>query len=414
MDDFDKLREKIIGFGEKSFKKSYYPALQKKLKELENALEQANEASRLKEELIAIMSHELRTPLTGILGFSQMLSMDKNLPPKYKKKAEYIYKSSARLNDLLSNLLELSVIQAGKEIRTENEYFNIKTLIEDIFLLLKIKLDETSNTYEVNIDSIDKMYSDPLRLQQILYNIIGNAIKFTTNGRISVNISTREQNYFFEISDTGIGIDKEFHKLIFDVFKQIDSSPISRKYQGVGLGLSVCKSLVNVLGGEIWVESSPGKGSSFYFTIPVKEKAKPEEKAYKESAKQLENSNEKNISLLFAEDDVICYGLIETILKTGRINEFKGFYDGDALLKYYKENRNVNVIVLDIQMPVLNGIECLKKIRGLDNGIPVIALSAFSMEKDREKLLSLGFNDFIGKPIKPSELIDKICKITNY
>ncbi len=234
--------------------------------DLENALLKAEEVNVLKSEFLAMMSHELRTPLSGMLGFSDLLSKDASLTKKQKAHVEFINKSGKRLLNVLSDLLEISVIEAGKVI-VEISEFDIELVIDDIYILLTEKFKESNIEFIKDISVEKQIRSDQSRIRQILFNLIGNAVKFTEIGSVKVRVRDDEKNYIFTVEDTGIGIDDEQIKFIFDMFKQVEGA-FNRKYQGTGLGLAICKRLVEALNGNIWVRSNLNHGSRFYFTIP--------------------------------------------------------------------------------------------------------------------------------------------------
>jgi PAS domain S-box-containing protein len=386
--------------------------------ELENALLKANEANKMKQELLALMSHELRTPLAGIIGFADLLkkeieesSLPDDLSSSYINKLKFVLKSSMRLNEVLTNLLELSSAVAGREIIINIEKLNIREMLNDISILLEGRFKEQNNNFYYNINTDDFIYSDPLRIQQILLNLIGNATKFTESGNVSVRVYQKDNFYHFEIKDTGIGIDKKNQENIFDLFKQIDSS-ISRKYQGVGIGLSVCKRFVEALGGHISVESETEKGSTFYFSVPAREPLQTEiTLADKKDTKDNVIKKSDSIKILFAEDDEINHKFLKGFFKKINIDSAKGFFNGKDLLEEYKTDNDCSLIILDIQMPLMDGIQCLKEIRKINTDIPVFALTAFSMKSDKDKYLKEGFTDYISKPIDTNHLADIIKNI---
>ncbi len=240
------------------------------IRSLEKALVEAEKANKLKEELITIMSHEIRTPLSSMVGFSDLMLDDETLSADQKENTRYINESAHRLNDLLTNLLELSVIHSGSEPEINNSDFDIEAVIKGIYTLLKVRIEEKNINFNYEIHCQSSMFSDPLRIQQILFNLIGNAVKFTENGNVDVTLNKNDGNYIFKVSDTGVGIDKDKQDEIFDIFTQLDMSLV-RKHEGVGIGLSLCKKFTDALGGKINVKSEPGKGSEFTLTIPVKE-----------------------------------------------------------------------------------------------------------------------------------------------
>ncbi len=248
----------------------------KLIEKLSVALEKSEETNRLKKEFLDLMSHEIRTPLTGILGFSNLtLNYIKTeefntLKDKIKRNSEYVYKSAQRLNRMLSNLLELSVIESGIKKEIIFKELNIRNIIEDIYIMFTDKLENASLNFNIDIKCEDNIFSDEIRINHILFNLIANAIKFTDQGEIKVTLTREDDCYLFCVSDTGIGIKPEDQEQIFHTFKQADSNTNKRRYQGVGLGLSICKKLVENINGKIWIESELGQGSKFYFSIPYK------------------------------------------------------------------------------------------------------------------------------------------------
>ncbi len=202
-----------------------------------------------------------------MLGFSKLLQLDENINTKQKKYVDYINKSGKRLLTILSDILEISSIEAG-QIKNEYQLFKIEEVINDISVLFENALINKNIKFSYNLNGIKEIFSDPARIRQILFNLVGNALKFTSKGKIKINIDQNENDILFEVQDSGIGIEDENKKIIFDMFKQVESA-FQRQYQGAGLGLAICKKLVEALGGKIWVRSKVDKGSSFYFTIPL-------------------------------------------------------------------------------------------------------------------------------------------------
>ncbi len=373
--------------------------------DLANTLARVEEASKMKSEFLAILSHELRTPLTGMLGFSEVLLKNKDLTEKQNKYVEFIHRAGKRLLAVISDLLEISSIEAGK-IKIEYREFDIEKVIADIAILFNEKMNSKNIKLFYNLNGINRIYSDPARLRQILFNIVGNAIKFTEKGDVIIELKKYNNNYIFEIIDKGIGIGKENLNKIFDMFKQVESA-YKRYYGGVGLGLAICKKLVEALNGEIWVESEPGKGSKFGFSLPIPQ----------HENKQIEKEDSENITaekskakikILFAEDDLINNELIQSILKVQDNITYKGFYNGKDLLEEYKNNNDYNIIIADIHMPYMDGLELLKKVRKINKNIPIIALTAFAADEDEKKYISKGFTDYISKPIETKFFIEKI------
>jgi signal transduction histidine kinase len=236
-------------------------------KELKESYYKLEEANGLKDEFLSIMSHELRTPLHAMLGFSQLMAMDNTLEDKHRKYVNIIYSSGEKLLKVLSDLIELSIIESGGA-KCEYSKFNISSCVNDTYILLKEQFEQKGIEFVKNIHISDTIYSDPIKVRQVLLNIIGNAVKFTEKGRIEIQITPDNGNILFEISDTGIGILEDNFELIFEKFRQEESGK-TRRYGGAGLGLSLSKKLIQSLGGKIWVKSKKDFGSSFFFTIPA-------------------------------------------------------------------------------------------------------------------------------------------------
>ncbi len=236
-------------------------------KRIEDALAQAQSVNRFKEELFSILSHEIRTPITGVMGFSELILNNQEVNETVKKFAKKIFESSKRLNELLINLIELSDLQANGKNKIKIKKINLKKLISNVLTMLSYRIEEQQCTVNVNIKCKNEIHSDYVKLELVLLNIISNAIKFSPSVVIHIEIDRFNEECQFSISDTGIGIKEENLSLIFELFKQVDSSTI-RRFEGLGVGLTVSKEIINSLGGTIRVESEYGKGSNFFFTIP--------------------------------------------------------------------------------------------------------------------------------------------------
>ena len=247
-----------------------YARLQKTNWELEEALQTAEDANKAKVNFLAMMSHELRTPITGMMGFSEILVNDETLAANQKEYAHIIYGCGNRLLKVVSDLLEMSTMEAGKyEIKFQN--LSLKELLEDIHILYANNFEKKRIEFSVNLNGIDGIVSDEIKLRHILLNLIGNAVKFTEEGNVSICVREEKGYYVFAIKDTGIGIPEHLRTSIFDMFMQAENVEC-RKYEGIGLGLTICKRLVEALGGIIWIDGDPDEGSTFLFKIPLVEK----------------------------------------------------------------------------------------------------------------------------------------------
>ncbi len=385
-------------------------------KKLADEKSRAEKLAKIKEDFLANMSHEIRTPLTAILGYSERLQKEK-LDEKQNLYVKAINTSAGHLLSIVNDILDLTKIETG-HLRFEKINFIPSQIISEVCEALKLKADEKNLVLDYSIDKIKNtvLLGDPLRLKQVLFNILGNAIKFTGQGSVTVkpklipqnNFPNRIANLKIEIMDTGIGIPQEKISELFTEFAQADSS-ISRKFGGSGLGLSISKRIVEYQDGNIEVKSEEDKGSTFIITIPyevVEIKAPILEKKITSSA----NSNLSGMKILLAEDVEINRELQTQILKeAGAIVD--SAVDGREAIEKLKRN-SYDFVLMDVQMPGTSGIEAIREIRNVMHlPIPVIALTANVMQDDIDRYLREGFNGYITKPFKEVELIEKILQV---
>jgi PAS domain S-box-containing protein len=378
--------------------------------------EVANEASRAKSEFLANMSHEIRTPMNGVLGMLQLLQTTA-LDTEQDEYVLTAIQSSKRLTQLLSDILDLSRVEAGKLVIADEPY-NLIEVLQQAIELFKPTADQAGLTLDLQIPSgmAGHVSGDPYRLQQILANLIGNALKFTQQGGVTLAVepmidSPIGRNVIrFAVSDTGCGIPEDRIEALFFAFTQVDEG-FSRKYQGAGLGLAICKRLVELMGGEIRIESQLGKGTTVSFDLSLE--PTPIEEIEPASVK--EEGSHYALSILLVEDDRV------SSISATRLMEKLGCavstaMDGIQALERLRENR-FDVVFMDIQMPRMDGVEATKAIRdgqaGQENAsIPIVALTAYAMAGDKETFLEEGMDDYLSKPLDASTLEKALGKLS--
>lgn len=389
-------------------------AKEKTAVELERAKNDAEKANRIKSEFLANISHEIRTPLNGILGMSHLVS--ENEPNQENREMLNILGRSAEsLREIIDDLLDLSKIEAGKfDIAVEE--FNLPKLLEEIAFAFQAEANLKNVQLKTNIDSsIPTLLSgDELRIKQIVVNLLSNSLKFTESGTIDIiaELISSDGNgskVFVGVKDTGIGIPEDKQEEIFSSFTQVESGS-KRKYGGTGLGLAICKKLISLMGGKIWVESIPGEGAFFKFELPLKHVHQPENQG--EVSPSLQIPEGKNI-LLVEDNAVNTMVAKKMLLKTNQ--RVDSAINGLEALKLAEQHK-YDLILMDVQMPVMDGLEATTKIRKLKNGSvdsPIVALTAGAMQHDREKAMEVGMNDFLAKPINYDQLARMMAKYLN-
>jgi PAS domain S-box-containing protein len=381
--------------------------------ELIMAKNRAEESDKLKTAFLANMSHEIRTPMNGILGFAEMLNDDSLSRANRKKYLNIINSNGKVLINLIDDIIDFAKIESGQVNMLQDE-FSLNSLLDQVestFLTRSLRKDKS----KVKIiskkpfpDEKSFVRTDPIRLRQVLTNLVGNAIKFTHNGFVEFGYNLEDSKTLkFYVKDTGIGISADKLQVIFERFMQADSSP-SRKYGGSGLGLAISKGLVELLRGRMWAESETGVGSTFYFTVPfVSANKRIEETSGNKHARIHHNWDGK--IFLVAEDDKFSYKFLEGFLKQTKADVIRAS-DGREAVEICRNNPGIDLVLMDIQMPEMNGLTATEEIKKFNSKIPIIAQTANAINEERLRCLEAGCDDFITKPVNINELYDKINK----
>lgn len=389
---------------------AYKKELEDKNRELELAIKQEAKANRSKQEFLFNMSHDIRTPMNAIIGFTSLAQShldDKEMLDSYLKK---ISTSSEYLLSLINDVLDMSRIESGK-LKIEESIVYLPSILEDIRDIVSSNVQKKQ--LSLNTDIVDlrdsNVLTDPLKLKQVLLNVVANAIKFTPSGGY-VNLSLVQKdgygNYDFIVEDNGIGISKEFQEHIFEQFSREATSTVSR-VQGTGLGLSISKAIVDMMGGSISVESESGKGSKF--TISLCFKVTDETTDNKTiSSNNIIDTNKK---ILLVEDNELNYEIAKTVLEEAGFR-VDGASNGKEAIDKASDN-TYDVILMDIQMPIMDGYEATKELRRLGNRTPIIAMTANAFSEDKKKAKEVGMDGYIAKPINVNKLVSTIMNILN-
>lgn len=377
--------------------------------QLKKAKKKAEESERLKSAFLANMSHEIRTPMNAIIGFANLLKMpDLDEQNKFEY-LNHIIQSGDNLLNLINDIIDVSKIEA-EQLKVEKSNVNINDLLNQLYnryeeLLtlkqageIKLYLEKALPGTGINIES------DPYRLQQVISNLLNNAIKFTKNGEIYFGYTIENKSVKFFVRDTGIGIPKEKEQFIFTRFGKLEDTERFNQ-SGTGLGLSISKSLIQLLGGKMWLNTDYKKGAEFFFTLPLSEIKHDKSPQNNEEpvSKAVEDLKIKGKTILIAEDELLNFKLLETLVKRTGANVIWA-KDGKQALEIVTERDDIHLVFMDIKMPKMNGYEATKKIKQIKPELPIIAQTAFAFADEKKRILQSGCDRFLKKPLKKQDI----------
>ncbi len=373
-------------------------------KELEHAKRRAEESDRLKSSFLANVSHEIRTPMNAIIGFSSLLKPEMNNDEKdIEGFIEIIQENGNSLLVLINDILDISMIESN-QIVLNNEAIDLFGVLSELQRIHQMQANEGVEVVVEGGEAVKSvcLFSDPVRLRQVLNNLLTNACKFTDEGSIRICCEIKDEQVFFAVIDSGIGIHEDDLKRVFDPFFKVERSS-ARLYRGTGIGLSISRNLVELMGGRLEVESEWGRGSNFHFALPLCLSSKQDHS-------DSEVSNEPSLEgthILVAEDEETNFIFVDTVLRSQNVRIQRAHNGKEAVdIVRALEDRTHLVVLMDIKMPVMSGLEACRVIKELDASVPVVALTAYAQRSERALIMGEGFDAFLAKPFKASELIE--------
>mgnify|MGYP006273958777 CR=1 FL=1 len=379
-------------------------------KELVKAKEAAEKADRLKSKFLQNLSHEIRTPMNGILGFSELIKHEEMSEEERMSYIDFIINSANQLLSIIDDVVNISRIESG-DIKIREQEVSLEDFFNDLMVFFHGYLMNRNDQVSLRLQNKIENYNNNLifpkkEVQHVLSNLIYNAIKFTKQGYIEIGVEKLGEKLEFYVKDTGIGIESTELDRIFDRFYQSHTEG-KQSYGGTGLGLTIAKALVELIGGKIEVKSRPGIGSTFFFTIPFKPVKKPKEQSFSIPEKKTIYPDWSGKTLLVVEDDTNNYLFLEQLLIKTKAS-IEHVVNGKEAVEFVKNNEQIDAVLMDIQMPVMDGYDATRAIREFNKTIPILAQTANAMVEDKSKSLEAGCNDYVAKPVNKKVLLNKI------